>query len=111
MNKFQTIFEKLLPARYWKKRPPINDEQFWNALNAPVNPQTLAVLHTVQDKFVVHMASASDTEAPDAKRLRALDRAMAIADVLNEVEDNLAVAKDVVARREQGPGNAQTTRG
>ena len=93
------IFEKLLPARWWKKPPTLNDEQFWTALNASVNPQTQAVLHLAQDKFMTHIQCAADIEASAEKRLRALDRAMAVADFLDEVDADLTAAKQEVERR------------
>jgi len=95
----KNLIEKLLPARWWKKPPPLNDEQFWSAMASPVNPQTQAVLHVATDKFVQHMQMASDLEAPGEKRLRALDRAMAVADFLNETDNDLAGAKAELERR------------
>lgn len=96
----KTILEKLLPERFWKKPVPLDDEQFWKALNSPVNPQTHAVLHIAQDKFMEHALSAADPTAEDGKRLRAWDRAMAIATFLEEVDASLKGAKKEVERRD-----------
>jgi hypothetical protein len=95
-----TIFEKLLPGRFWRKPEKIQADQFWTAMAAPENPQASALLHTAQDKFMSHIQAAAGVTTPEGERLRALDRAMAIADFMTEVEGNFAVAKAEVARRE-----------
>lgn len=94
------IFEKLLPARFWKKAIPLSDDQLWNAFAASPNPQSLAVLHVAQDKFVSHMQTAASPEAASELRLRALDRAMAIADLMSEVDSCFVNGKTEAQRRE-----------
>ncbi len=99
MKTLQSIFEKLLPTRFWQRPPVLNDDQYWGALNATLNPQTLAVLHIAQDRFMAHVQTAADVEAPSEKRLRALDRAMALADFLSGVDSEMELAKTEVIRR------------
>lgn len=94
------ILEKLLPARFWKKPVALNPDQLWTAFASPENPQSTALLHVAQDKFVAHIQTAADAKMSSDERLRALDRAMAVADFMEEVDRNFAMAKDEVKRRE-----------
>lgn len=95
----KSIVEKLLPARWWGKKPTINEEQWWQAMAAPVNPQTQAVLHEATNKYVGYMQSAAGP-GPVEERLRNLDRAMAIADYLGTIEQAMEDAPAEVKRRE-----------
>lgn len=100
LARLRSIFEKLLPARWWQKPIALNEDQWWTAFAGTEAPQTKAVLHVAQDKFVTYIQGAAQPGAPGEERLRNLDRAMAIADFMSEVDNNFAVAKDEVARRE-----------
>lgn len=115
MNRLIAIFEKLLPERFWHKKPALNDEQFWTALAAPLNPQTQAVLHIAQDKFVSYALTAANLESKDDRRLLAFDQAMVLADFLTEVQRDLDAATAEVKRREairsEGPQPYGRSRG
>lgn len=108
---FNEKFEKLLHPRWWKGRKPQDKEQYWRSMASAVNPQSQALLDTMQEKFNAHIGAACDLEGDDKKRLRSLDRALAISEMMDEIAREMAAAPEVVkemerkAREEAEQGN------
>lgn len=57
------------------------------------------LLDIAQEKFNSHIQSACDTQADGKQRLRALDRALAMSEYLDEVASDMEKAKAEVERR------------
>lgn len=94
-------FEKLLHPRWWKGRKPQENGLYWRSMAGAVNPQSQALLDTMQENFNAHIGNACDLNGDDKQRLRALDRALAISEMMDRIARDMEAAPEKVKEMER----------
>lgn len=99
MNKLKQVLERFLPDR-WRRRPLLTEEQLVSALASidDGNPQVRAIMDLVHGQFEAQIRIAVHQDSRDEIKLRAVERAGAVLDIIELIEENRALAKQ---RKEQ----------